>query len=253
MILYDWPRAAAFGRVVPKKKIYEHAGANAALKRRFASDLGRIDWSYKLSPETINLAKTKRVSEIQVFGVESRVSEPHRDVLRAIDKAIPSMLILEIAYRDRVRTCAACKRPSAAGGTAKVVSEIFMGNWLSFDAPRAPLPVALDMEALYENLLLPLVDEHSARLIRDVERFEAESTHEDEVVSPEDRGVKLEEKVEGAGKIRVKAREVVRLESRLKRERQFNRRVEINAELRAAKLDLKRLWQGQGSDRKWTS
>jgi hypothetical protein len=30
--LYDWPRASAFGRVIPKSKIYEHAGANTALK-----------------------------------------------------------------------------------------------------------------------------------------------------------------------------------------------------------------------------
>ena len=27
MTLYDWPRECAFGRVIPKNKIYEHAGA----------------------------------------------------------------------------------------------------------------------------------------------------------------------------------------------------------------------------------
>ena len=35
MILYEWPRAAAFGRVIPKNKIYEHASANTALKDLF--------------------------------------------------------------------------------------------------------------------------------------------------------------------------------------------------------------------------
>lgn len=300
MTLYDWPRAAAFGRVVPKKKIYEHSGANAALKRRFASELGRIVWSHKLSPETINLERTKRVSEIQVFGVEARVAEPHRDVLRAIDLSIPSSLILELTFRDRVRTCAAYKRTSEAGGSAKVVGDIFMGEWLPVDAPRAPLPVALDMDALYERLLFPLVEEHSARLVRDAgvaesaprsgrdrsgrvrrrpetesrvaasaaengaslpaapaaraggigdgereaERFESQSAMEDGAAFPKARVGKLEERLEGAGKVRVKAREVERLEARLKRERQFNRRVEINAELRAARRELERLWQG---------
>lgn len=300
MTLYDWPRAAAFGRVVPKKKIYENAGANAALKRRFAGELGRIAWSYKLSPETINLERTKRVTEIQVFGVEARVAEPHRDVLRAIDLAIPSSLILELTFRDRVRTCAAYKRPSEAGGSAKVVGDIFMGEWLPVDAPRAPLPVALDMDALYERLLFPLLEEHSARLVRDagvaesaprsgrdrpgrvrrdqetenraaasaaengvalpaasaartgeigdgaqeIDGFESHSPMEDGSAFPKARVGNLEERLEGAGNIRVKAREVERLEARLKRERQFNRRVEINAELRAARRELERLWQG---------
>ena len=52
MTLYDWPRAAAFGRVIPKNKIYEHAGANTALKDLFVREVDQIVWSHKLAPET---------------------------------------------------------------------------------------------------------------------------------------------------------------------------------------------------------
>ena len=61
MTLYDWPRAAAFGRVIPKNKIYEHAGANTALKDLFVREVDQIVWSHKLAPETVNLAATKQV------------------------------------------------------------------------------------------------------------------------------------------------------------------------------------------------
>jgi hypothetical protein len=41
--------------------------------------------------------------------------------------------------------------------------------------------------------------------------------------------------------IRAKTRDVERIKARLAREKQFNKRVAINAELRAAKLELERL------------
>jgi hypothetical protein len=66
---FDYPKGAAFGRVLPKNKIYEHAGASAALKDLFIKEVDQIVWKFKLAPETINLAATRSVSEIQIFGV----------------------------------------------------------------------------------------------------------------------------------------------------------------------------------------
>lgn len=103
MILYEWPRAAAFGRVIPKNKIYEHAGANTALKDLFVREVDQIVWSHKLAPETVNLAATKSVAEIQVFRITARTASLDHDVLRAIDKAIPFPLIFEVVHGGRVR------------------------------------------------------------------------------------------------------------------------------------------------------
>ena len=51
----------------------------------------------------------------------------------------------------------------------------------------------------------------------------------------------LEERIAMAEAIKVQAREVERITARLAREKQFNKRVAINAELRAAKQELERL------------
>lgn len=61
---FDYPKAAAFGRVVPKSRIYEHAEASTALKDLFVTQVDQIVWKFKLAPETINLAATQAVSEI---------------------------------------------------------------------------------------------------------------------------------------------------------------------------------------------
>lgn len=238
--LYDWPRAAAFGRVIPKNKIYEHAGANAALKDLFVREVDQIVWSHKLAPETVNLAATKQVTEIQVFRITARTATLDRDALRAIDKAIPFPLIFEVAHGGRVRLAAAYKRPSEADSARWVVGDYFEGDWLSEDAPRAPLPVALTMGALYERLLEHLVAGQTARLTPSMGEMSQASLSPAEVGQP----ASLEARIAQAEAIKAQVREVERIKARLGREKQFNKRVAINAELRAAKEHLERLIGG---------
>lgn len=249
MTLYDWPRAAAFGRVVPKNRIYDHAGANAALKDLFVREVDQIQWSHKLAPETINLAATKHVAEIQVFRITARTAALDAAVLRAIDRAIPFPLIFEVAHGGRVRLTAAWKRPSEADSARWVVGDYFIGNWLPEDAPRAPLPVALNMGALYERLLEPLVAGQTARLVpgmSDAPQVPFTPARPKEAVS-------LAARITQAEAIQRQVREVERITARLGREKQFNKRVAINAELRAANETLKRISSKeadhQGGDR----
>ena len=240
MTLYNWPRAAALGRVIPKNKIYEHAGVNTSLKDLFVREVDQIVWSHKLAPETINLAATKYVGEIQVFRITARTASLDVGVLHAIDKAIPFPLIFEVAHGGRIKLTAAHKRSSEADSTRWVVSDYFESDWLPEDAPRVPLPVALNMSALYERLLEPLVVSQTARLVPGM--GEAPQTPFTPVDA--ERPVSLEERIAQAEAIERQAREVERIKTRLGREKQFNKRVAINAELRAAKEHLQRLSGG---------
>jgi hypothetical protein len=217
---FDYPKSAAFGRVVPKNKIYEHAGANTALKDLFVREVDQIVWRFKLAPETTNLDATAAVGEVQVFGISLKTGHLDEAVLRAIDKAIPFPLIFELTWRGKRKATAAFKRPSEANGSKWVISEYFATDWAPEDAPREPLPISLDLGALYERLLtamMPTSAQISEGIQMRVDRMEA---------------------------IRAKTREVERIKARLSREKQFNKRVAINAELRAAKQELERLTAG---------
>lgn len=236
-MLYDWPRAAAFGRVVPKSKIYEHAGASSALKELFVREVDQIVWSHKLAPETINLAATQSVAEIQVFRILLKASALDNDVLRAIDKAIPYPLIFELSRAGRVRLAAAYKRPSEADSARWVVGDYFDGDWVPEDRPRVPLPVALDMGALYERLLSPLVAGQTRHAVRGM----GEGPQAPLVYETDTAPTSLEARIAQAEAIKAKLREVERIRARLARERQFNKRVAINAELRHARQELERM------------
>jgi len=240
MTLYEWPRAAAFGRAIPKNKIYEHAGANTALKATFVREVDQIVWSHKLAPETVNVVATKQVSEIQVFRIAVRTATLDQEVLSAIDKAIPFPLFFEVTNGEKTMVAAAYKRPSETDKSRFVLSNYFLSDWLPASGQRVAFPVALNMGTLYERLLEPLVRGQVAQLVANV------SGIFNSPIAPAvaDQPVSLESRIAQAEAIKAKVHEVMRIRARLAREIQFNKRVEINAELRTAKQELERLSTG---------
>ena len=63
--------------------------------------------------------------------------------------------------------------------------------------------------------------------------------------------VTLEQRIELAEAIAAQQKEIERIKARLGREKQFNKRVVINAELRDAKQKLERLMQRQGASKSY--
>lgn len=231
-VLFDYPATAAFGRILPKTKIYAHGRPTRRIKDLITSELAQIVWQHKLAPATLNLPARAGVHEIQVFRLElkphavSAGGELSEDVLRCIDKAIPSPIIFELVAGDRVRSVAAYKRSSdaAPGKHAPaqwVVGDYVATGWLPADTPRTPLPVALDMAGLYEQLLRQLLP------------------------FPARPGESLRDQTQRHSTILAQRREYLRLQAQLRREKQFNRKVAINAELRTLTEQLDRLIAAQ--------
>jgi hypothetical protein len=100
-ILFDFPKGAAFGRVLPKNKIYEHATPSTAVKELFVRQVEQITWQYKLAPETINLKPSRAVPEIQIFSITLKTGDLKKDVLHCIDQAIPFPDPLRIDVRGK--------------------------------------------------------------------------------------------------------------------------------------------------------
>ncbi len=245
--LFKFPEKARFDRVIPKSKIYEHAKSDGTLRDTFVSQVEQIRWAYKLAPETLNLPATRTVSEIQVFHIELRSAGLDHAVLRAIDKAIPFPLLFELTHGGRVKLAAAWKRPSEANSSHWVVGNYFESEWLPQDSPRQPLPVVLDMAALYEQLLSPLVAGQSQAEPGPVAAAEAPAPYSTTAQAAGSTSLSLEQRIALAEHIAAKGKEIERIKARLGREKQFNKRVAINAELRDARQELERLTRQQAA------
>src|SRR4051812_48204649 len=149
-LLYRWPKAAEFGRVVPKSKFYEHTSLGSTVKNRFVSDVRRITWAYKLAESTINLPGSGEVPEIQVFEIEAKEADVAEGVLAAVDKAVRTPIIFEIGRGEgadaTVRMVAAHKQ---LGSGVPKVGPYFSTAWQSASSDRVPLPTAIDLTSMY--------------------------------------------------------------------------------------------------------
>jgi hypothetical protein len=215
--LISYPKQAAFGRVLPKNKIYEHSGVSPAVREMFVRQVEQIVWQFKLATETINLASKPGVPELQIFTIQLKTPTLNHEVLRCIDGAVQFPIIFELTFEGRIQVVAAFKRPSESDNNRWVVSDYFSTQWMPNESARMSMPLALDLGVLYELLLKRLIplplrqNETLAELVRRVEL------------------------------LRLKENEVQKIISKLNKEKQFNRKVEINAQLRAIRQELENL------------
>ena len=213
----SYPKQATFGRNLPKNKIYENSGANTRLKDLFVGQVEQIVWQYKLAPETINLPARPGVPEIQVFAIQLKTPDLNLDVLRCIDGAVQFPIVFELGFDGNTKVVAAYKRPNESDTCRWVLSNYFATDWLPSDIQRTVMPLALNLGVLYEQVLqrlIPLPARAHENLANLVARVEQAATKE---------------------------REVENAASKLAKEKQFNRKVEINAHLRQLKTELEQL------------
>lgn len=217
--MFAYPERARKDRVLPKNKIYGNARLTTALRQRFVTEIDQIIWRYVLGPENLDLPARGAVQEIQVFEIALNTGTLREDVLRTIDRAIPSLLFFELTFQGQVRFAAAYKRVSDADATQTVVDTYFETPWQDAAISRRPMPVALNMAGLYEQML-----------------------RQHMLASPlalrPRTGESLQETVDRGNRIRAKRRECKQLEAKLRRETQFNRKVEINSDLRPCQTAL---------------
>ena len=229
--LFHFPERCRFGRAIPKTRIVAAGRAGRKVRDQLTRTIAQIHWQYKLAPETVNLANSDAVPEIQIVTLTLKVSgfgeNLPEDILRCIDRAIHFPTLFELvephetnASGGRIRVAAAYKRPSEADAGRWVIGDYLATDWLPGDTERSPLPTALDLPRLYEQMLRQLIP-LTAR-----------------------EGEPLPALMERHGRIITLERECRRLESRLQRETQFNRKVEINRALREAEASLATLRAG---------
>lgn len=220
MTFYTFPAKALVNRNIPKTKFYEHANITRGVKEAFVNQIQQITWVYKLSPETTNLSATKGVSEIEVFNLQLKTPELAEDVLMSIDKAIPHPIIYQLLFEDKIRIVLAYKRMNESDESKWVVKQYFSTDWLSLsevDSTKQPLPIAINMGGLYEQMLKALMPI---------------KTHVDE---------SLKDQTERFNEVVQKQKEIAQLQSKMRNEKQFNRKVAMNEQLKTLQKQLAQL------------
>lgn len=208
---FNLPQNAFVNKFIAKNKFYERATLSTKLQNEFVRKIQRITWLYKLSEDTIGIPKTKTVEEIQIFLIELKEQKIPRNVLKVIDRSIPYQILYVFTYKDN----------TAYGITLKdktSVQNYYFSEWnenVEFDF------TGVDLERVYQKLIKAFIPD--------------EAKQENDF----DNIVALDSKIKSLEK------ELSSLENKIRKEKQFNRKVELNKSLLAKQNELQKIKKGK--------
>ena len=212
------PKSTEFNRRIPKQKFYENLTVSPALKRVFVDQIKVIFWRNKIAVTTMNLAAGETVTEVEIFEV--KLAEPKLDesVLRQIDKEIPYHIIFLLECDGKYQAWTAYKEAAASGNNAFKVGTYYHTDWL--EETELPLKIGgLSIDKVYENFV--------RQIAGDVLQAEKQESLKDSV----DRDNRRQEL----------QKQIAALQLKVRKEKQLNKQVQLNTELKKLKKELEDL------------
>ncbi len=194
--MIELPKECIVDKFIPKKIFYEKVSLSSNLKQEFVDKIDKIYWKYKISEDTLNISKTENVEEIEIFELTLKEKVNCQNIIKVITKNIPYIILFEICYKDEVQYA------------IKHNDDIYFTNWnekIEFNFN------GIDLNAVYENI------------IRSVTNISEQNNN-------------IDEELEKGKKLKEVQKEIERLENKMKSEKQFNKKVELNKNI----LELKK-------------
>jgi hypothetical protein len=195
------PRSTEVNRRIAKEKLYANATLTAPVRNIIKDQIESVVWRNKLADSTMAVAAGETVKEIQVFEVSLRQHGLDKRVLPAIAKAIPYKILFILTFGDEAQAWM-----EASGTFYNTDWFMLNGFTLKFEG--------LNLDDVYENLARQIA---GGRL--GTEGDIAKAVEKD----------KQRQRIE---------REIAALEKKVLREKQFNKQVELNGELKRLRVEL---------------
>lgn len=216
--MINLPKSTEFNKRIPKQKFYEKLNVTPALKRSFIDQIKIVIWRNKIAESTINIAPGKTVTEIEIFEIQLNSSELDTDVLKLIDKEIPYHIVFILSFDGKYQAWTAYKEEAASGNSAFKVDTYYHTEWL--EEEKLPLKAdGLDIDRVYENFVRQIAG--------------------DALKNVNDESLK--ESVEREKRREQLKKQIAVLETKIRKEKQFNKQVEMNGQLKRLKKELEGL------------
>ncbi len=197
----ELPKNCEVNRIIPKKTFYERVNISTSLKQEFIDKLEKIVWKYKISQDNLNIYKTDEVEEIEIFELVLKEKYDVKNIINVITISIPYQILFKITFKNDYRYA------------IKYENDIINSKWNE----NIELSInGLDLKVVYENLVKQIagIDNNSIDVKKELEKI---------------KEIELLEK------------ELNRLKINIQKEKQFNRKVELNKKLKELENELEAL------------
>jgi hypothetical protein len=177
-----------------------------------------IHWKNKIAATTINLAPGEHVTELEVFSIRLNGGSLDEAVLRQIDREIPYHILFLLEYEGKVQAWIGYKETSGSGNVAFKVNRYYHTEWM----PPQNLPLRMEgltIDAVYENFVRQIAGDT-------LEGGQSET---------------LKESVDRSEKKAQLEKQIAAIQSKMRKEKQLNVQMKLNAELKALKKELEEI------------
>lgn len=199
--MLELPKNCVVDSFIPKKTFYERVNISTTLKQEFINKLEKIIWKYKISQDNLNITKTDKIEEIEILELILKEKCDVKNIIKVITKEIPYPILFKINYKNEYMYA------------IKYESDIIQTEWNE----NIEISInGLDLNAVYENLVKQIagIDNNSIDVKKELEKI---------------KEIELLEK------------EINKLKSNIEKEKQFNRKVELNKKVRKLEKEMEAL------------
>lgn len=243
------PESCLLNTRIYKKMLLESSEISKNDKKIVTEDIDTLIWRYTLKPETINIPKLQTEDldypEIAVIHIVLKSPKRVKRLVEIIQRSIPYPLVLIISHDKKLWFSLANKRQSMADSQKLMVENFFDSNWIDgydlqpieqefIDSIDSKQLDWTNFHAFYQGLVERLLALQVAQLTG---KFRLECTGR---VSSEikenvpDRRMLLQN-------IRQLEEKTNNLKASLNKETQFNRRLELNMNIKHCEEQIKQL------------
>ena len=238
MDMYEFlniPSSCFIGNTIYKKLFYENAGLSTSDKSLFTDTISKVTWLCCLKPETINIPaykdEVRDYPEIEVIEVLVHKDYKLKRIAEIIMRTIPYPMLLIFKLEDKRQFYVAHQRSNQSDSSKNTIEEFIATDWLDSDSD---LFAKLDIKQMrFTNFYALYSDIVDAISIYNLSTIMAT---DDNITGTEAR--------ELSGKIEEIEGQITSLRAKLKKESQFNRKMELNIEIKGLEQNKTKLLGG---------
>lgn len=211
--ILNFPSTTIVNKPVPKNAFYGRS-RDSSLREFLTREFESIVWLYKFASATLNVEDGEYVHEIDVFYCRMKEDKYNIKPFSAMDELLPRHTVFIIEYGEKVDLLMHHKEISLVHGEQKWkcgVSELKRDFRIDADTLNIQ---GQSMDVVYNCLLSQI----SGLSVSSKEEYK--------------------EQVEQRKHIEILQKQIAALQKRIKAEKQFNRQMELNAEVRKLKKEI---------------
>ena len=239
--LFNAPIDCCEGRKIPKKLFYEEGNLTSTDKDIFTKDIKKIVLEYMFSEDRINIKPYRdeevECEEIAVIRVILENDKKYKRRCEIIQKSIPYSIILICELEDKILFNVANKKVNKVDCDKNTIDEMLFTEWINLDsqidADRRffeKLNVSswsyINLHKFYNSFVDNINIHNATKYSNDIETLN--SLDVNVVKDITDRIEKL-------------SLEIANLRNNLKKEVQFNKKIEINIKIKKIEEQQKKL------------